>query len=142
MFAVVLVLLAHLFQGESPVGTYDLTFQPRTEVMSATVVIAKRDSGYRARVTMRQLGSPVTTDSVSVRDGRVRIYAPSDVADLTFEFTLPAGTDGTFLVHLLDGDMRGPLRIERRTPAPAGRQNEDSHSLTSFRRGRCFVCSN
>lgn len=122
MFAVVLVLLAHLLQGESPVGTYDLTFQPRTEVMSATIVIAKRDSGYRARVTMRQLGTPVTTDSVSVRDGRVRVYAPNDVADLTFEFRLPAGTDGTFLVHLLDGDMRGPLHIERRTPAPAGRR--------------------
>jgi hypothetical protein len=118
MIIALLFFVAQLFQGESPAGTYELTFQPRAEVMAATLVIAKRDSGYRARVTMRQLRGTVTTDSVSVRDGRVRVYAPNDVADLTFEFTLPAGSDGRFLVHLLDGDMRGPLRVERKTPAP------------------------
>jgi hypothetical protein len=69
---------------------------------------------------MRQLRGPVTSDSVSVRDGRVRVYAPNDVADLTFEFTLPSGSGGTFVVHLLDGDMRGPLRVERRNLPPPG----------------------
>ena len=118
MFIALLLFVAQLLQGESPAGTYDLTFQPRSEVMSATLVIAKRDSGYRARISMRQLRGTVTTDSVSVRDGRVRVYAPNDVADLTFEFTLPSGSEGTFLVHLLDGDMRGPLRVERRGAAP------------------------
>jgi hypothetical protein len=118
MFIGVFVLLTLLFQGESPVGSYVLTFQPRAEVAIATLVIARRDSGYRARVTMRQFRGPVTTDSVTVRDGRVRVYVPNDVADVTFEFVLPGGSDGTFLVHLLDGDLHGPLKVERRKPKP------------------------
>jgi hypothetical protein len=103
-------------QGESPVGTYNLSFQPRAEVMTATLVIAKRDSGYKARITMRQLRRVVTSDSVSVLNGRVRVYIPSEVADLTFEFGLGRPDDDRFLVHLDDGDMRGPLSVERAKP--------------------------
>jgi len=62
-------------QGESPVGTYKLTFQPRSEVVTATLTIARRDSGYRATIS--------------------------------------------FLVHFDDGDMRGPLTVERVKPKGA-----------------------
>lgn len=100
-------------QGESPVGTYSLAFQPRTEVMTATLVIAKRDSGYRATITMRQLRQVVTSDSVSLLDGRLHVYIPNDVADLTFDFGVDKPRDDAFLVHLLDGDMHGPLQVGR-----------------------------
>lgn len=103
-------------QGESPVGTYTLTFQPRAEVMTATLVIARRDSGYRASVTMRQLRRVVTSDSVSVVDGRLHVYLPSEIADLTFDFGIQKPKDDAFLVHLDDGDMHGPLQVGR--PAP------------------------
>jgi hypothetical protein len=103
-------------QGESPVGTYQLTFQPRTEVMTATLVIARRDSGYRASITMRQLRRVVTSDSVSVTDGRLHVFLPSEVADLTFDFGIQKPRDDVFLVHLDDGDMHGPLQVGR--PAP------------------------
>ena len=103
-------------QGESPVGTYQLTFQPRAEVMTATLVIARRDSGYRASITMRQLRRVVTSDSVSVTDGRLHVFLPSEVADLTFDFGIQKPRDDVFLVHLDDGDMHGPLQVGR--PAP------------------------
>jgi hypothetical protein len=103
-------------QGESPVGTYTLAFQPRAEVMTATLVIARRDSGYRASVTMRQLRRVVTSDSVSVVDGRLHVYLPSEIADLTFDFGIQKPKDDAFLVHLDDGDMHGPLQVGR--PAP------------------------
>src|SRR5262245_4864518 len=103
-------------QAESPIGTYELTFQPRAEVMTATLVIARRDSGYRASITMRQLRRVVTSDSVSVSDGRLHVYLPNEVADLTFDFRLDRPRDDVFLVHLLDGDMRGSLQVGR--PAP------------------------
>ena len=111
------ILLALAFccvvQGESPVGTYELTFQPRAEVMTATLVIARRDSGYRASITMRQLRRVVTSDSVSVTDGRLHVYLPSEVADLTFDFGIQKPKDDVFLVHLDDGDMHGPLQVGR-----------------------------
>ena len=103
-------------QGESPVGTYQLTFQPRAEVMTATLVIARRDSGYRASITMRQLRRVVTSDSVSVTDGRLHVFLPSEVADHTFDFGIQKPRDDVFLVHLDDGDMHGPLQVGR--PAP------------------------
>ncbi|HEV8448839.1 MAG TPA: hypothetical protein VGQ44_18540 [Gemmatimonadaceae bacterium] len=100
-------------QGENPVGTYTLTFQPRAEVMTATLVIARRDSGYRASITMRQLRRVVTSDSVSVTDGRLHVYLPSEVADLTFDFGIQKPKDDVFLVHLDDGDMHGLLQVGR-----------------------------
>ena len=113
MHTMLLALLA-LLQGSSPVGRYELTFQPRYEVMSATLVIAKRDSGYKASLTMRQLHGTVTSDSVSVStDGRVRVFVPNDVADMTFEFGVDHPREDTFLVHLLDGDLHGPLGVKR-----------------------------
>jgi hypothetical protein len=113
-------------QGDSPVGTYTLTFQPRAEVMTATLVIARRDSGYRASITMRQLRGTVTSDSVSITDGRLHVYLPNDVADLTFDFGVQKPQDDVFLVHLLDGDMHGPLQVGR----PA-RKKPDGVSHTS-----------
>jgi hypothetical protein len=103
-------------QGENPVGTYTLTFQPRAEVMTATLVIARRDSGYRASITMRQLRRVVTSDSVSITDGRLHVYVPNEVADLTFDFGVQKPRDDVFLVHLLDGDMNGPLQVRRPVP--------------------------
>lgn len=114
MFQTLMLLMLTLLQGTSPVGTYELTFQPRSEVMSATLVIAKRDSGYRASLTMAQLHGTVRSDSVSLLpDGRVRVYVPNDVADVTFEFGLDGPDSDTFLVHLLDGDLTGPLAVKR-----------------------------
>jgi hypothetical protein len=106
-------------QGESPVGTYELTFQPRSEVMTATLTIARRDSGYRATIDMRQLHRPVTSDSVSVVDGRLRAYLPNETADLTFEFGIEKPRNDNFLVHFDDGDLRGPLAVERVKPKSA-----------------------
>lgn len=103
-------------QGANPVGTYKLTFQPRSEVMNATIVIARRDSGgrYHASISMRQLGPrPAETDSVVVTDGRVRVYAPTDVADVTFEFGVEKPSNDNFIFHFDDGDMRGALGVER-----------------------------
>ena len=116
MQTMVALALCCAVQGESPVGTYQLTFQPRAEVMTATLVIARRDSGYRASITMRQLRRVVTSDSVSVTDGRLHVYIPSEVADLTFDFGIQKPRDDVFLVHLDDGDMHGPLQVGR--PAP------------------------
>jgi hypothetical protein len=116
MLTVLGFALCCAFQGENPVGTYALTFQPRAEVMTATLVIARRDSGYRASVTMRQLHRVVTSDSVSVVDGRLHVYIPNEVADLTFDFGIDRPRDDTFLVHLDDGDMHGSLQVGR--PAP------------------------
>lgn len=114
MFHSIVLLIVMLFQGVSPVGKYELTFQPRTEVMSATLVIATRDSGYSASLTMRQLHGTVKSDSVSLLpDGRVRVFVPNDVADVTFEFGLAGPREDTFLVHLLDGDMTGPVAVKR-----------------------------
>lgn len=111
-------------QGESPVGTYTLTFQPRSEVMTATLVIALRDSGYRASITMRQLRRVVTSDSVSVADGRLHVYLPNEVADLTFDFGVTKPNNDVFLVHLLDGDMHGPMQVDRPAPKkPSGDQH-------------------
>jgi len=107
------IALCCVLQGESPVGSYTLTFQPRAEVMTATLVIARRDSGYRASITMRQLRRVVTSDSVSVTDGRLHVYIPSEVADLTFDFGIQKPRDDVFLVHLDDGDMHGPLQVGR-----------------------------
>lgn len=119
MFHTIVLVMLTLFQGVSPVGTYELTFQPRSEVMSATLVIAARDSGYTARLTMRQLQGTVKSDSVSLLpDGRVRVYVPNDVADMTFQFGLAGPRANTFLVHLLDGDLTGPLTVKRR---PSGK---------------------
>lgn len=113
LHAFVLSLLA-LVQGASPVGKYELTFQPRSEVMSATLVIAARDSGYTASLTMSQLHGTVKSDSVSLlADGRVRVYVPNDVADMTFEFGISGPRDDTFLVHLLDGDLTGAVTVKR-----------------------------
>ena len=106
-------------QSESPVGTFNLSFQPRAEVMFAKLTIAQRDSGYRASIVMRQLRRTVTSDSVTVVDRRVRVYLPSEMADLTFEFGLDHPRDDTFLVHLDDGDMRGPLTVVREKPSPS-----------------------
>ena len=106
-------------QGESPVGTYKLEFQPRAEVVTATLVITARDSGYRASITMRQLRAPATSDSVFMVNGRIRVYIPSEVADLTFEFTPSKPNDDRFHVHLDHDDMRGGLKVERvQSPAP------------------------
>ena len=116
MHTLLALALCCAVQGESPVGTYTLTFQPRAEVVTATVVIARRDSGYRASITMRQLGHVVTSDSVSVLDGRLHVYIPNDVADLTFDFGIEKPRDDVFLVHLLDGDLHGPMQVGR--PAP------------------------
>ncbi len=114
MIHAIMLALLSLLQGASPVGKYELTFQPRTEVMSATLVIAKRDSGYRASLTMRQLHGTVTSDSVSVTaEGRVRVYMPNDVADATFEFGLTRPNGDTFLFHFLDGDLTGPVSVRR-----------------------------
>ena len=114
MFDVIALMMLTLFQGVSPVGKYELSFQPRTEVMSATLVIAARDSGYTASLTMRQLHGTVKSDSVSLLpDGRVRVYVPNDVADMTFQFGLAGPRDDTFLVHLLDGDLTGPVVVKR-----------------------------
>ena len=113
MHAFFTLALCCALQGEGPVGTYQLTFQPRTEVMTATLVIAKRDSGYRATITMRQLRHVVTSDSVSVVDGRVHVYLPNDVADLTLDFGIDHPRNDAFLVHLLDGDMNGSLQVQR-----------------------------
>ena len=114
MFGTIVLLMLSLVQGVSPVGKYELMFQPRSEVMSATLVIAARDSGYTASLTMRQLQGTVKSDSVSVLpDGRVRVYVPNDVADMTFQFGLASPGDDTFLVHLLDGDLTGPLTVKR-----------------------------
>jgi len=113
MLASLALALCCAAQGESPVGTYTLTFQPRAEVMTATLVIARRDSGYRASITMRQLRRVVTSDSVSVTDGRMHVYLPNEVADLTFDFGIQTPKDDVFLVHLLDGDMHGPLEVGR-----------------------------
>jgi hypothetical protein len=110
-------------QGENPVGTYALTFQPRAEVMTATLVIARRDSGYRASITMRQLRRVVTSDSVSVVDGRLHVYVPNEVADLTFDFGIDRPRDDVFLVHLDDGDMHGPLQVGR----PAAKKPDGIH---------------
>src|SRR5262245_63850481 len=90
-------------QAESPVGTYKLTFQPRSEVVTATLTIARRDSGYRATIDMRQLHRLVTSDSVSVVNGRLRAYLPNETADLTFEFGIAKSGDDKCLVHLDDG---------------------------------------
>jgi hypothetical protein len=106
-------------QGESPLGTYRLTFQPRSEVVSATLTIARRDSGYRATIDMRQLHRLVTSDSVLVVDGRLRAYLPNETADLTFEFGIDKPRNDSFLVHLDDGDRRGPLTVERVKPKSA-----------------------
>ena len=103
-------------QGESPVGTYKLTFQPRSEVVTATLTIARRDSGYRATIDMRQLHRLVTSDSVSVVDGRLRAYLPNETADVTFEFGIGQPRNDSFLVHLDDSDLRGPLTVERVKP--------------------------
>ena len=103
-------------QGENPVGTYKLTFQPRSEVVTATLRIARRDSGYRATIDMAQLHRLVTSDSVSVVDGRVRAYLPNETADLTFEFGIEKPRDDKFLVHLDDIDLRGALVVERVKP--------------------------
>ena len=118
MLTLMALALCCAVQGESPVGTYALTFQPRAEVVTATLVIARRDSGYRASITMRQLGRAVTSDSVSVVDGRLHVYIPNDVADLTFDFGVQKPSDDVFLVHLLDGDLHGPLQVGR----PAGKK--------------------
>jgi hypothetical protein len=116
MLTLIGLALCCAMQGETPVGTYTLTFQPRSEVMTATLVIARRDSGYRATITMRQLRHVVTSDSVSVTDGRLRVYLPNDVADLTFDFGIDRPRDDVFLVHLDEGDMHGALQVGR--PAP------------------------
>lgn len=119
MLHTITLLVLALFQGVSPVGKYELTFQPRSEVMSATLVIAARDSGYTASLTMRQLHGTVKSDSVSLLpDGRVRVYVPNDVADMTFEFGLAGPRDDTFLVHLLDGDLTGTLAVKRVPSGP------------------------
>lgn len=110
----IILLMFAVQQGVSPVGKYELTFQPRTEVMSATLVISPRDSGYTASLTMRQLHGTVKSDSVSILpDGRLRVFVPNDVADVTFEFGVAGPRDDTFLVHLLDGDMTGPVAVKR-----------------------------
>jgi hypothetical protein len=114
MVHAIVVLMLTLMQGVSPAGKYELTFQPRSEVMSATLVIAARDSGYTASLTMRQLHGTVKSDSVSLLpDGRVRVFVPNDVADMTFQFRLAGHGDDTFLVHLLDGDLTGPVAVKR-----------------------------
>ena len=125
---VIALVLCWMLQGESPVGTYQLTFQPRAEVMTATLVIARRDSGYRASITMRQLRRVVTSDSVSVVDGRLHVYMPNEVADLTFDFGIQKPTNDTFLVHLDNDEMRGALQVGRPAPKrpdgpPNGRMN-------------------
>ncbi|HET7373013.1 MAG TPA: hypothetical protein VFJ20_06485 [Gemmatimonadaceae bacterium] len=113
LHGMLLALLA-LLQGSSPVGRYELTFQPRYEVMSAALVIVKRDSGYTAKLTMAQLHGTVASDSVSLMpDGRVRVFVPNEVADVTFEFGVDHPREDTFLVHLLDGDLHGPLGVKR-----------------------------
>lgn len=123
--AVVIVALCNslssgaLRQGESPIGTYKLAFQPRSEIVTATLTIARRDSGYRATIDMQQLHRLVTSDSVSVVNGRVRAYLPNETAGLTFEFGIDKPRDDKFLVHLDDGDMRGPLTVERVKPKSA-----------------------
>lgn len=120
MNALVALALCCAMQGESPVGTYQLTFQPRAEVMTATLVIARRDSGYRASITMRQLRRVVTSDSVSVVDGRLHVYLPSEVADLTFDFGIDKPRTDVFLVHFDDGDLHGPLQVGRPAPKKPG----------------------
>jgi hypothetical protein len=116
MHTLLALALCCTVQGVNPVGTYALTFQPRNEVTTATLVIARRDSGYRASITMRQLGHVVTSDSVSVVDGRLHVYLPNETADLTFDFGIDRPREDVFLVHLLDGDLHGPLQVVR--PAP------------------------
>jgi hypothetical protein len=120
MHALLALALCCAAQGENPVGTYALTFQPRSEVMTATLVIARRDSGYRASITMRQLRRVVTSDSVSITDGRLHVYLPNEVADVTFDFGVQKPRDDVFLVHLDDGDMRGPLQVGRPAPKKPG----------------------
>jgi hypothetical protein len=84
--------------------------------MTATLVIARRDSGYRASITMRQLRRVVMSDSVSVVDGRLHVYMPNEVADLTFDFGIQKPANDTFLVHLDNDDMRGALQVGRQPP--------------------------
>ena len=117
MHALLALALCCAIQGESPVGTYALTFQPRSEVMTATLVISLgATAGIERASRCASCAGVVTSDSVSITDGRLHVYLPNEVADLTFDFGVQKPRDDVFLVHLDDGDMHGPLQVGR--PAP------------------------